>query len=267
MLRPLSRHVDERPAPIVLVLPTPDVRAPIRTALSLARGRRTRLRALSLTRPGEGLPAELRIALFGLGVRNEADRAIAHLVQSAVRGSHVAVKPVAELEQERLREAHELGELPSDAPLIVAWSRGGPLPRADRLEPLLRAFGGPIVLLVDSDGPLPVEVLGLMPHVDAPGYGPVRTLLDDLERTLPVFEVPEANAGAAVGDSNHRTLVLGSLPPKSELESAVPGRLALVLPPAEGRADQALALIERVREARRSRAASEAGTPPPPPAP
>ena len=266
MIRPLSQRVGERHPRLVLIVPTPDARAPIRTALSLTAGG-GRLRTISLTRAGDGLPPELRIALFGLSARSEADRAIQHLVDSATRGAHVAPEPIPEHEQDLLQFAHALGQLPEDIPLLVSWTRGGALPDPERLRPLLDAWRGPIVLHVDAGPDLSTEVLGLMP--DGEALGPVVALLESFERTLPVFRVPESNARAAVGDCSPRTLVVAALPPRSDLESAVPGRLLLVIPATAerlARAEQVLALIDRVRTERRTPAASPAGSSPPPPA-
>jgi hypothetical protein len=267
VLRRLTHHLDERPLTLVLVLPTDQDRAPLRTALSIATGHRGRLRALCLSRPGESLPPELRIALYGLSGRSEADLAIQHLVASSNRGAHVIVSPVATDEDERLAEAKQLGELDPNVPLVVGWCRTGPLPRIDRLRHLVEAFKGPVVLLVDDDGPLPTEVLGLLPAPEAPGHATVRTIVRDLERTLPAFVMREEEARAAVADCTPNTLVVAGLPPRSDLESAVPGRLALVLAPSEQRSKLVVELIEKVSQARQSRAASAEAPPPPPPAP
>ena len=253
-----------RPPSLLLVLPSVDERAPIRTALAVARGHRGRLRAVSLTRPGEQLPPELRIALYGLGVRSAADQAIEHLVTSARRGAHVPVTPLPADAGERSALVAAMTSGPCT--LMVGWSRGGPLPPLDRLRPVLEGFAGPVVLLVDAGPDLATEVLGLIPPAGAPGEAAVRVLLADLENTLPVFAVPEATARAASADATVRTLVVAALEPRSDLESAVPGRLAFVVPAGSGRVDRVLGLIDRVSLARRSRAACAEGTQPPPPA-
>jgi len=267
VLRRLTHRLDERPLTLLLVLPTDQDRAPLRTALSIATGHRGRIRALCLSRPGEALPPELRIALYGLSGRSEADLAIQHLVASSNRGAHVIISPVASDEEELLAEARQLAGLDPGMPLVVGWSRTGPLPRIDRLRPLVDAFKGPVVLLVDDDGPLPTEVLGLLPAPKVPEHAAVQTIVRDLERTLPAFFVREDQARAAVADCTAQTLVVAGLPPGTELESAVPGRLLLVLAPSEERTELVVELIEKVSQARQSRAASAAAPPPPPPAP
>ena len=265
----LSHRLDERALALVLVLPTDQDRAPLRTALSVATGRRGRIRALCLSHSGEGMPTELRIAMFGLAGLSEADLAIQHLIASATRGAHQIVSPLPDPEDERLTTAQGLGDLPPNVLLVVGWTRGGPLPRADRLRPLIAAHRGDVVILVDADGPLPREVLGLLPPPGDPARGSVLGLVQDLERTLPAFLVPEAKARGAIGDCTDATLVVAALPPQTDLESAVPGRVALLLSPADDRAERVEALIERVRSARQSptRAASGAAPRPPRPAP
>ncbi len=266
MLQRFSHRFDEQRLAAVLVVPTERDRAPVRTALSITRGRRGRLRALCLTRPGEGLPPELRIALFGLSGTSEADLAIKNLISSATRGAHTAVHPIGEQEEERREQAAQLAALDPDLPLLVGWSRTGPLPRLDRLLPLIEGFRGYVVLLADTDGPLPTEVLGLLP---APGdrcRAAVEALVCDLERTLPAYRVAEAKARGAIQDCTDRTLVVAALPPQTDLESAVPGRVALVLAPTPDRSEVIAALFEQIRLGRQTRAASAAVPPPPRPA-
>ena len=257
----LSEHTLEQRASLHVVLPTHDCRAPLRTATSLALGLGAELRASCLVAPGERLPPELRIALYGLAARGDAERAVRHLVRSAVVGAHVPVRPLPVDPDERRAFAACFGS--PELPLVVGWSRGGPLPLLDRLPDVLTPWSGPIVVLLDDDGPVPTEVLGLALGGTAhPAVAATGVLLRGLERALPVFRVAAtraAEARAALRDCTPRTLVLaamgdkdpGNLSELHELEEDGPHRLGLVFAPSGDRDERILAVLEKVRTARR----------------
>jgi hypothetical protein len=265
MIRRLSESDHEGEALLHLVVPVPDEVAPLRTALSLTLGEHTGLRAWSLRRAGDDLPAELRIARFGLSAQRDADRAVGHLVSAAVRGAHTPIRP---------------WEAPEDRPtplrgatlhthLLVAWTRQGPLPEADRLSPVVEAHPGPITLLIDDRGPSTREVLGLaMGSTEHPAVRATGELLRALERGHPTWRVVAdgpSRAERALRDAHARTLILvpvgeqvpaGLLSSPGDLEDRVPGRLGLVFAPEPGRAERLLEILAAVSARRAARAAS-----------
>ena len=102
--RPNPTRRPEQTPPVVAVLPHPDDRELLQFGLALSHGDRTRLRAWTFHDPGRRLHPALRIARFGMATRSEADRAIRHLVDSAVRGAHVPVRPFSWDDEARAAE-------------------------------------------------------------------------------------------------------------------------------------------------------------------
>ncbi|MCO4773799.1 MAG: hypothetical protein KDA24_27455 [Deltaproteobacteria bacterium] len=272
MVHPLSERHDETRPGLHLVLPDPFEVAPVRTALSLLLRGRGALRAHSLRRPGEDLPPELRIARYGLGVRRDADRAVSKLVEAAVRGAHVDVRPLPPDEAGRAATANMLAEAAESTLLLVAWTRQGELPDPARLEPLLTRYRGPVGLLIDDRGPPLREVLGVGP---GPGASPASQgavdaaseLLDAIERSHPTWRLNPSSlkeAQVALADVGPRTLVVmpvvdhtpEQLGDPETLELRLPGRLLLVFGPSESRAARLLALCGAISAGRAARAAS-----------
>ncbi len=265
----LSERVDEQRPHLHLILPDPFEVAPVRTALALVLRSRACVRAHSLRRAGEGLPPELRIARYGLGVRRESDRAVERLIEGAVRGSHVDVRPLPADDDGRAATAAKLAASPPDTLLVVGWTRQGDLPDPERLAPLLAAYPGPIGLLIDDRGPPLTEVLGLGPTPSS--NLPITTSADEIlraiERAHPTFRVAtrdDSQAAAALADATERTLVVMPVVPATPgwlgdaegLEQRLPGRLLLLFAPAEGRTERLLALLEAISAGRAARAAS-----------
>jgi len=261
VIRRLSEHDAERGPHLHLLLGEPDDVAPIRTALALGAGR---LRVVGLRRRGEDLPVELRIARFGLGVRREADRAVERLVTEASDGARVPVLGLPTDEDARARLASKLGEQP--LPVVLGWTRHGPLPPVDRLRELLSGCDASVALLLDDAGPPFEEVLGLRAgDDDDPAVAPAGLLLRALERARPAFRVHATDARkakAALGDAGVRTLVLvpvtdpvagGLLDAPEALESTTRGPLLLVFAP--GDVDRALDVVAAIAT-NRSRTAS-----------
>lgn len=264
MIRRLSEHTAERAVHLHLVIGEPDDVAPIRTALALGAGR---VRVLGLRRPGEDLPVELRIARYGLGVRRDADRAVERLVNEASDGARVSVASLPADEAGVRAVAERLAAASLALPLVVGWTRHGPLPPVDRLRPLVEGCPGAVALLLDDAGPPFEEVLGLRGGADDdPAVPPAGQLLRALERSRPAFRVHAGKASAAraaLGDAGVRTLVIlpvtdpvpgGLLDDVAALESATRGPLLVVFAP--GQARRALDVLEALAEARAGRAAS-----------
>ena len=269
MAHRLSERIDEQRPHLHLILPDPFEVAPVRTALALVLRGRARVRAHCLRRAGEGLPPELRIARYGLGVRRESDRAVERLIEGAVRGSHVDVRPLPADHDGRAATASKLAASRPDTLLLVGWTRQGALPDPERLAPLLAGYPGPVGLLIDDRGPPLTEVLGLGPSPSS--SMPVTTAADEIlravERSHPTFRVAptdDAQAAAALADVSERTLVVMPVVPASPrwlgdaggLEQRLPGRLLLLFAPAEGRTERLLALLEAISAGRAARAAS-----------
>lgn len=225
------RQSEGRPS-VAVVLPHAHDRPLMRTALALAHARRGPLRAFALHEPGEELPAPLRLQLYGLWTLSEADRAIRHLVDSAIRGAHVAVQHL-DLDGGEAR-VHGLGD---SVPLLTGWVRGRSQLDREQLRALLIGHPGDAALVADHSGPAFSEVLAL-------GSGAaLQALSRPLAACYPVFEVaaPDAaTARRALSDASPHTLVLlglpadGGLGPFAEwagrLEEAAPGTVLAALP-------------------------------------
>jgi len=237
----LSTHVAEARAPLVAVLPRHDDRALLRGALALAHGQHRRLRAWSLEAAGEGLPASLRLQLFG-STASEADRAVGHLVRASFRGQQIAVRSLA-LDGEGTDTPSELHGL-VDSPLVVGWVRGGQRPPVAALQRVAADHPGPALLWIDDPGPAFEEVLA----VDAAGDGSdgltlLRSVADSLERCYPQWRLRAGDGRrlqAGLADCGPRTLLLLGLPDDGHLaaldrrtgapDRLVPGPTAFVLP-------------------------------------
>jgi len=239
-----TRHLELRP-PVVLVLPHAADRPLVGIALALANGRRTRLRTLALHGQGEDLPVPLRMAMFGLDPRSEADRAIRHLVDSARRGAHVAVRVIRD-DAAVATQVALLDELDPETPLVVGRVRGGAPLELDRLEPLVRAHRGPVIALdVPPSGPAPSDLLAVLPPRDAPGWAPAVAQTDALERSYATFR-PDgigrlSDLEVVAKDCTAEVLTLIGLPStgalgplsglKGRLDSLFAGPVAVVIPP------------------------------------
>ncbi len=235
--KPLSAHVQESDPPVAVVLPHPHDRALVRTALGLAGTRQARVRAWALREPGDQLPAPLRVQLYGLWTMSEADRAIRHLVDSAIYGAHI---PVGNVTPESL---DSVKTLPADAPLLFGWVRGGERPPTELLCTLATARDGCAALVVDQGGRAFEEVLVL------DGGGPE---LDDfvapLRACYPVFQPELSRPQAlerALGECRPETLVViapspggpGPLEPLLGcVAEAAAGTIVVLLPRGESRA-------------------------------
>lgn len=241
---PLStRSIEDRPT-VAVVLPHAHDRPLVRTAMAVAQARRGRLRAFALHAPGEELPPSLRLQLYGLWTASEADRAIRHLVDSAIYGART---PIQTLELGGGEHAvHDLGQA---TPLLTGWVRGRARLEPDELRALLLRHPGDAALVADGNGPAFSEVLAL-------GAGaPLAAIARPLGACYPLFEVPAPDARAvreALSDATPRTLVLLGLPPgglgpfagfAGALEDAAPGTVAAVLPRGDRRAATLDALL------------------------
>ena len=219
-----------RPA-VAVVLPHAHDRPLLRTALALAHARRGDLRAFALHEPGEELPASLRLQLYGLWTLSEADRAIRHLVDSAIRGAHVAVQGL-QLDGGEAR-IHEFGE---HVPLLTGWVRGRSQLDRPQVRTLLLGHPGDAALITDQGGPAFTEVLALG------ASAALQALARPLAASYPLFEVPATDARAAraaLADASATTLVLLGLPPgelgpfaewAGRLDEAAPGTVVAALP-------------------------------------
>ncbi len=240
----LSERRTEGHLSIAVVLPHAHDRPLLRTALAMAHARRGRLRAFARHEPGEDLPAPLRLQLYGLWTLSEADKAIRHLVDSAIYGAHVAVQPLG-LDGGQTR-VHGLGE---QVALVTGWVRGRGRLENDQLRALLIGHPGDAAVVADQNGRAFSEVLAL-------GEGAaLQAMARPLAACYPVFEVPAPDAAAAkaaLADATADTLVLLGLPPdglgpfeawRGRLEEASSGTVAAVLPRGAARAGALDALL------------------------
>lgn len=242
---PLSVHVDEARPSVAVVLPHPHDRALVRTALGLAGTRQARVRAWALREAGDTLPAPLRVQLYGLWTMSEADRAIRHLVDSAIYGAHVAVSRVDSDSLEPLTR------LPESSPLLFGWVRGTQRPPPEQLVALATARPGTAALVIDQPGRAFEEVLVL----DGGGPG-LADFVAPLEACYPVFRPDLGRRGAldrALADCRAESLVLvapspdgpGPLGPLlGRLADAAPGTIVLLLPAGDTRARCLQAFVE-----------------------
>lgn len=269
MFRRLSERNDEQRPGMHLLLPDADKVAPVRTALALVLRGQEALSAYCLHRPGEELSDEFRIARYGLGHQREADRAVRRLVQYAVRGAHVDIKPVPGDEEGLAALKRRLSSAPESSPLVVGWSRQGALPDRVRLLPLLAGYPGPMGLLIDDDGPPFTEVLGLaLGDTHHPAVNVTGALLRAVERSHPTFRVAATSASQAeraLRDAGPRTLVMipvgervpaGLLATPQLLEERITGRLLLVFAAEKGRTARIAEILDALSSRRSSRAAS-----------
>ncbi len=256
----LSTHALERRPPVVAVLDHAGDRALIGFGLALAHGRRTRLRAWALHGRGEDLPLPLKMAMFGLDPRNEADRAVRHLVGSARTGAHVAVRVLGD-DDALAAQALRLAALDPGTPLIAGAVRGRPRPDTDRLRPLLDAHRGPIVVLdapAPADAPAFAEILAVLPDRGTPGHDVAAAQAAALERGYPTYaprglhRAAELEVAAKdctpdvltlIGLPSHRSLgpLNGRTGPLSTLS---PGPVAVVVPPGPESAATAARLLK-----------------------
>ncbi|MCP4870192.1 MAG: hypothetical protein GY898_15920 [Proteobacteria bacterium] len=242
--RPLNTRRLELAPPILTLLPHADDRPVVGIALALAHGLRCRVRALALHGPGEDLPLPLKMALFGLDPRSEADRAIRHLVDSARRGAHVAVRVIKD-DDGVAAQAAVAQALPDGVPLVVGRVRGGHPLELERLTPVLEAHGGPFVVVDVPRGPAPAEILAVLPGPKAPGYPAASEAVDALERGYPTFR-PKAlvrpdDLEVAAKDCAPETLMVVGLPShrglgplagrEGRLDTLSPGPVAAIIPP------------------------------------
>ena len=190
---------DREFSPVIrVVLPEPRDTALVRTGLALAHGHRTRLRAVALHDPTAALPASLRLSLHGLTTGSPADRAIRHLVRSASRGAHVEVLPLAsDAATARLQlglDSPEGSEL-----LVIGRVRGCRAPEAETIHGLLEQWAGPVLVLLDSDGPAFSEVLAVTPSDDAPIRDTFARHSHALEQSYPVYWKHDVRKPRALG--------------------------------------------------------------------
>jgi hypothetical protein len=213
-------------------------------ALAFAHGHGTRLRAWALHGPGEGLPLPLKMALFGLDPRSEADRAIRHLVDSARRGAHVAVRVISDDDAVAV-QAKLLSTLSDGALLIVARVRAGAPLELDRIAPLLAAHPGPLIALDVPRTPAPTEILAILPGPQTPGFALAARQADALDRLYPTFRprgIDRLDSLEVVAkDCTPEVLTLIGLPSARSLgplkglggplETLSPGPVAVIIPP------------------------------------
>ena len=229
----------------------------VRTALALAHGLDSRVRAFALHARGEELPLPLRIALFGLDPRNEADRAIRHLVEGATRGQHVPIRTLSGDAEQMAEHAASLTTAGPDATLIVGAVAEGGRPEPDALRALCDAWTGRLIVLWERAGGTFTEVLGVVPKNHAPGREPCEHLLRALERCYPVFRHPQVRSSSdlevAAKDCTEDVLALIGLPSSNNAGPLTPwagrlgdlsrGPVAAVVPRGPGRTDLVSALI------------------------
>lgn len=212
---------------MVAVVPSVGDRALLRTALALAHGANRRLRALALHDPADDLPLPLRIQLYGLTVRSQADVALRHVVAQAFHGQRLDVRAIDPIEHKGDSAAvHALGP---DALLVLGMTKDG-TPRLSALQVLADGHPGTVVLLADSGGPAFEEVLSIEGDPDSqPALASIRHAL---ETCYPVFTARKA--ASALPDCTARTLVITGAgePPLGIARwwGAAPGPVAVVLP-------------------------------------
>ena len=258
--RPNPTRRPEQTPPVVAVLPHPDDRELLQFGLALSHGDRTRLRAWTFHDPGRRLHPALRIARFGMATRSEADRAIRHLVDSAVRGAHVPVRPFSWDDEARAAELAGLGRLPEATTLIVGRVRGRPGLEIDAVLALAAEHPGPVAVVVAPRGPAIREVLATSaaPHEDPAHQALVRSIAA-LELAYPTFRVrldDDARLTEALEDARETTLVFaavdddglyGALEGDPPLWERHPGTTALLFPPG-GRLELLGAVLDRLAD-------------------
>ncbi len=220
---PKARHdtaAAEQAPSVCVVLPSADDRAMVRTALAVAHGLGSQVRAFALHGRGEELPLPLRMALFGLDPRNEADRAIRHLVDTAARGQHTAIRTLTGDAEQMAAHAATVAAAGPRATLIVGAVHDGRRPEPAALAALCEAWTGRLVVLWDRAGGTFSEVLGVLPPNDAPGREPCEHLLRAVERCYPVFRHPRVRSSSdlevAAKDCTEDVLAVIGLPTASD---------------------------------------------------
>jgi hypothetical protein len=257
--RVVDSHAAERRAPVLLLVPDVEDRALVRTGLAVAAGMRTRLRCWALREPGEDLPVALRVALYGLAARSEADRAVRQMVDAAVRGAHVATRPMGADDEEARREIAVIHGAGAGAPLLCGWTAGGPGPEPERLRRAALPHPGALIVVRDVETATFSEVLALDPCDD--GSSARDALVEAarcLERGYPLWRrrtTEPRELASALRDCRETTLalvsldgerglsLLGSWGRDGGLETLVPGTLAFVLPRGDSRAPLLDALL------------------------
>jgi hypothetical protein len=252
----LDGRADELAPPVVVLLPHAQDRPLVRSALTLAHGLGTRVRAYAFHTPGDHLPGRVRSGLYGSRLRSEADRAIQHLVDSAVAGAHVPVRRLPDTPEEQTGEMERVQALGREAVLIVGLVPDGAKPEPERLRPMVETHQGPVVVLFDRVAPFS-EVLAVTPPEDSYARDVFARLAYGLERACPVFwrhnvvRIDELELAAADATAEQLTLVAapapGDLGPLEQLEephSFGPGPLAVLFPKDPGRADLVAKLLE-----------------------
>jgi hypothetical protein len=238
-----TRRVEQR-SPILAVLPRPDDREFLQFALALSHGDHRRLHAWTFHQSGSGLHPALRIALYGMAARTEADRAIRHLIESASRGAHVPVRPFSSNAEDRTTELKGLAALPKDTPLVVGRMRGAAGVDLDATQPLAANHPGPVIVWIGRRGPPLHEVLATSsaPHEDRAHQALVQSIAA-LERAYPTFRVRlkgRDDLKRAVADAQAVTLLFaavdddglfGTLAAKTPLWERHAGTTALLFPP------------------------------------
>gem|GEM_PF-2172280 len=243
-----------------MVLPDPEDRELVQFGLALSHGDDTRLRAWTFHHPGGDLHPALRIALFGMAARSEADRAIRHLVDSASRGAHVPVRPFSRDPEERAAERAQLAELPEAGVLVVGRVRGRGGVDMDEVMSLAAAHSGPTVVVVARRGPAFREVLATScADHDDPAHQALVKAIAALEMAYPTFRVrhqTRGRMGEALADARAATLVFaavdddglyGTLEDDEPLWDRHPGTTALMFPPS-GRLELLGAVLDRLAE-------------------